>query len=76
LEGKDVLLVSLQGRNGTAKHWVDRRSYLPLQAEFSDEMDGNTHLERYKVLKLEVNPSLPKDIFVFRPPQGAREIAR
>lgn len=76
LEGKSALLVILKSKYGEAKYWVDAENYFPLGAEFIyKEKDGPTTVMRNTVLEFKLNPSLPKDIFIFTPPKGAREIS-
>jgi outer membrane lipoprotein-sorting protein len=72
-EGKDAYLIAIYGKDGhRARYWVDARTYLPFQREYqAKNQEGARILERFKVLKLEINPKLPENTFVFKPPKGA-----
>ncbi len=73
LDGKKAVLLQFSNKEGeTLSLWVDAKTYLPLQQKI-EVKEANRSITS-KILQLTLNPSLPQDTFVFKPPEGAKEI--
>jgi peroxiredoxin/outer membrane lipoprotein-sorting protein len=79
-EGKKSYLIKVKGKDvlnndNSISLWVSSENYLPLQFIMSFSVKGlpEPMVLKYKVKSLKLDPQVPKDIFVFKPPEGAKE---
>jgi peroxiredoxin/outer membrane lipoprotein-sorting protein len=80
-EGKKSYLVKFKGKDflnndSSISLWLSSENYLPLQfiMNFSAKDFPEPMTMKYKIKSLKLDPQVPKDIFVFKPPEGAKEL--
>ena len=79
-EGKKSCLIKINGKNVlnndiSLSLWISSENYIPIQYNISFSLKESPEpiVTKYIIKSLKIDPQIPKDIFVFKPPQGAKE---